>query len=49
MLLGRYEDAGILHNLIRTRTMFALKPHDLTRGTVRWGTILRAIDRVGSV
>ncbi len=49
MLLGRYDDAGILHNMIRTRTMFTLKPRDLARGTVRWGTVLRAIDRVGKV
>ncbi len=49
MLLGRYEDAGILHNMIRTRTMFTLKPHDLAQGAVRWGSILRAIDRAGAV
>jgi len=49
MLLGRYDDAGILHNMIRTRTMFSLRPHDLARGRVRWGNILRSIDRVGKV
>jgi nitrite reductase (NADH) large subunit len=47
MLLGRYEDAGILHNMIRTGNMFALRPQHLTEGVVRWGTVLRAIDRAG--
>ncbi len=47
MLIGRYEDSGILHNMIRTRTTFTLRPHDLTLPPVRWGTVLRAIDKAG--
>ena len=49
MLIGRYEDSGILHNMIRTRTTFTLKPHHLTRPPVRWGTVLRAIDLAGKL
>ncbi|MGH7410167.1 MAG: NAD(P)/FAD-dependent oxidoreductase, partial [Candidatus Methylomirabilis sp.] len=47
MLIGRYEDSGILHNMIRTRTTFTLKPNHLAPATVRWGTVLRAIDKAG--
>jgi NAD(P)H-nitrite reductase large subunit len=47
MLLGRFEDSGILHNMIRTRNTFGLKPHDLAPVSVRWGTVLRAIETAG--
>lgn len=47
MLLGRFEDSGILHNMIRTRTTFTLKPQHLAPATVRWGSVLRAIDKAG--
>lgn len=47
MLLGRFEDSGILHNMIRTRNMFGLKPRHLAPATLRWGTVLRAIDLAG--
>lgn len=49
MLIGRYEDSGILHNMIRTRTTFTLKPHQLMPPPVRWGTVLRAIDMAGKL
>lgn len=49
MLLGRFEDSGILHNMIRTRTTFTLKPHHLAPATVRWGSVLRAIDKAGKL
>jgi NAD(P)H-nitrite reductase large subunit len=49
MLVGTFEDAGILHNMIRTRTTFTLKPDHLAPATVRWGTVLRAIHKAGRV
>lgn len=49
MLVGNFEDAGILHNMIRTRTTFTLKPDHLAPATVRWGTVLRAIHKAGRV
>lgn len=49
MLIGRYEASGILHNMIRTRNTFTLKPHQLIPPPVRWGTVLRAIDKAGKV
>lgn len=49
MLVGRFDDAGILHNMIRTRTTFTLKPDHLAPATVRWGTVLRAIHKAGRV
>jgi NAD(P)H-nitrite reductase large subunit len=49
MLVGTFEDAGILHNMIRTRTTFTLTPDQLAPATVRWGTVLRAIDKAGRV
>jgi len=49
MLLGRFEDSGILHNMIRTRTTFTLKPQHLAPATVRWGSVLRAIDKAGNL
>ncbi len=49
MLLGRFEDSGILHNMIRTRTTFTLKPRHLAPSTVRWGSVLRAIDKAGKL
>ncbi|WP_337287551.1 FAD-dependent oxidoreductase [Candidatus Methylomirabilis sp.] len=49
MLVGRFEDAGILHNMIRTRTTFTLKPDHLAPSTIRWGTVLRAIHKAGRV
>lgn len=49
MLVGRFDDAGILHNMIRTRTTFTLEPDHLAPATVRWGTVLRAIHKAGRV
>jgi nitrite reductase (NADH) large subunit len=49
MLVGMIEDAGILHNMIRTRTTFTLTPDHLAPAPVRWGTVLRAIDKAGKV
>ncbi|MDE2059348.1 MAG: NAD(P)/FAD-dependent oxidoreductase [candidate division NC10 bacterium] len=49
ILVGTFEDAGILHNMIRTRTSFTLKPDHLAQATVRWGTVLRAIHKAGRV
>jgi NAD(P)H-nitrite reductase large subunit len=49
MLVGNFEDAGILHNMIRTRTTFTLKPDHLAPSTIRWGTVLRAIKKAGRV
>jgi NAD(P)H-nitrite reductase large subunit len=49
MLVGRFEDAGILHNMIRTRTTFTLKPDHLAPAAIRWGTVLRAIHKAGRV
>jgi nitrite reductase (NADH) large subunit len=49
MLLGRFEDSGILHNMIRTGTTFGLKPQHLAPATVRWGTVLRTIDKAGKL
>ena len=49
MLVGTFEDAGILHNMIRTRTTFTLTPDHLAPATVRWGTALRAIHKAGRV
>ncbi|MBZ0169850.1 FAD-dependent pyridine nucleotide-disulfide oxidoreductase [Candidatus Methylomirabilis lanthanidiphila] len=49
MLVGTFEDAGILHNMIRTRKTFTLKPDHLAPATVRWGTVLRAIHKAGRV
>ncbi|MBZ0160196.1 MAG: FAD-dependent oxidoreductase, partial [bacterium] len=49
MLVGRFEDAGILHNMIRTRTTFTLKPDHLAPSTIHWGTVLRAIHKAGRV
>jgi len=49
MLVGTFEDAGILHNMIRTRTTFTLKPDQLAPATIRWGTVLRAIHKAGRV
>ncbi|CBE69873.1 MAG: NAD(P)/FAD-dependent oxidoreductase [Candidatus Methylomirabilis oxygeniifera] len=49
MLVGRFEDAGILHNMIRSRTTFTLQPDHLAPDTVRWGTVLRAIHKAGRV
>ncbi|MDD5559417.1 FAD-dependent oxidoreductase [Candidatus Methylomirabilis sp.] len=49
MLVGDFEDAGILHNMIRTRTTFTLKPDHLAPSTIRWGTVLRAIKKAGRV
>jgi NAD(P)H-nitrite reductase large subunit len=49
MLVGTIEDAGILHNMIRTRTTFTLTPDHLAPAPVRWGTVLRAVDKAGRV
>ncbi|PTL36204.1 hypothetical protein CLG94_05980 [Candidatus Methylomirabilis limnetica] len=49
MLVGMIEDAGILHNMIRTRTTFTLTPDHLAPAPVRWGTVLRAVDKAGRV
>ncbi len=49
MLVGDFEDAGILHNMIRTRTTFTLTPDHLAPATIRWGTVLRAIGKAGRV
>ncbi|MCZ7626686.1 MAG: hypothetical protein C3F12_10205 [Candidatus Methylomirabilota bacterium] len=49
MLVGRFDDAGILHNMIRTRATFTLKPDHLAPATVRWGTVLRAVHKAGRV
>jgi NAD(P)H-nitrite reductase large subunit len=49
MLVGTFEDAGILHNMIRTRTTFTLKPDHLAPATVQWGTVLQAIHKAGRV
>ncbi|MDE2180310.1 MAG: NAD(P)/FAD-dependent oxidoreductase [candidate division NC10 bacterium] len=49
MLVGDFEDAGILHNMIRTRTTFTLQPDHLAPTAVRWGTVLRAIHKAGRV
>jgi NAD(P)H-nitrite reductase large subunit len=49
MLVGSFEDAGILHNMIRTRTTFTLKPDHLAPSTIRWGTVIRAIKKAGRV
>jgi NAD(P)H-nitrite reductase large subunit len=49
MLLGRFEDSGILHNMIRTKTTFTLKQHHLAPAVVRWASVLRAIDKAGKL
>ncbi|HWQ68721.1 MAG TPA: FAD-dependent oxidoreductase [Patescibacteria group bacterium] len=49
MLVGDFEDAGILHNMIRTRTTFTLRPDHLAPSTIRWGTVLQAIKKAGRV
>ena len=47
--MGRFEDSGILHNMIRTKATFTLKPHHLAPAVVRWASVLRAIDKGGRV
>ncbi len=45
VLVGRIEESGPLHNMIRTRTMFSLKKADLLAAPLMWSTVLRANDR----
>lgn len=44
VLVGRIEEAGPLHNMIRTRTMFGLKKKDLLAAPVMWAHVLRTND-----
>jgi NAD(P)H-nitrite reductase large subunit len=45
VLVGRIEESGPLHNMIRTRTMFGLTKADLLAGPVMWSHVLRANDQ----
>ncbi len=45
VLVGRIEESGPLHNMIRTRTMFSLKKADLIAAPLMWSQILRANDQ----
>jgi len=45
VLVGRIEESGPLHNMIRTRTMFGLKKADLLAAPAMWSHVLRANDR----
>ena len=45
VLVGRIEEAGPLHNMVRTRTMFSLKKADLLAAPVMWSSVLRANDQ----
>lgn len=50
VLVGRInEEAGILHNMIRTRTRFFITADQLKQGIVTWGKVIRANDRMGAV
>ncbi|HEY7677214.1 MAG TPA: hypothetical protein VIG69_09090, partial [Candidatus Methylomirabilis sp.] len=44
VLVGRIEESGPLHNMIRTRTMFGLKKADLLAGPALWSHVVRAND-----
>ena len=48
VLVGRIEESGPLHNMIRTRTMFGLKKADLLAGPLMWSHVLHANDEGGS-
>ena len=45
VLVGRIEESGPLHNMIRTRTMFGLKKADLLAAPLMWSHVLRANDQ----
>lgn len=50
VLVGRInEEAGILHNMIRTRTKFFITADQLKQGIVTWGKVIHANDRMGAV
>lgn len=39
VLMGRIDEAGVLHNMIRTRTMWQVKKDDVIRGPLTWGRV----------
>ena len=45
VLVGKIEESGPLHNMIRTRTMFGLTKKALLAGPVMWAQVLRANDQ----
>ena len=45
VLVGKIEESGPLHNMIRTRTMFSLKKADLIAAPVMWSRVLRTNDQ----
>jgi NAD(P)H-nitrite reductase large subunit len=46
---GVNTEAGILHNVIRTRQSFTVTPDQLVAGPVRWGRILRDNRLAGAI
>lgn len=46
---GVNAEAGILHNLIRTRHAFTVRPDQLVAGAITWGRILRDNRLAGAV
>jgi NAD(P)H-nitrite reductase large subunit len=45
VLVGKIEESGPLHNMIRSRTMFGLKKADLIAAPLMWSRVLRANDQ----
>lgn len=45
VLVGKIEESGPLHNMIRTRTMFGLQKEDLCAAPVMWSHVLHANDQ----
>ena len=45
VLVGKIEESGPLHNMIRTRAMFGLKKADLIAAPLMWSRVLHANDQ----